>query len=99
MNLYYLSNGLILGTEEADEGKAEIHFDPKRTLIVGISMQGSRANVSLGKASESVGKPTVLAVQRSALIMQTDIGDTNLVQQMKAALSGLVIVPGNGRQN
>ena len=100
MNLYYLANGLVLATEEAkDYGKTELQFDSKKTLIVGISMQGTHANVSIGKASESVGKPAYINVSRSAVIMQTDIGDANLVQQMRAALSGLVVVPGNNQRN
>lgn len=99
MQLYYLANGLVLATEDVNEDKRGYVFDTKKTLIVGISMQGSHANVSIGKACESVGKPVYINVSRSAVIMQTDIGDANLVQQMKAALAGLVVVPGNGRRN
>lgn len=99
MQMYYLANGLILASEEAEEGKRGYEFDTKRTLIVTMQVQGTHANVSLGKAAETVGKPSRIVVGREAVIMITDIGDANLVAQMKAALSGLVIVPGNGRQN
>ena len=84
MNLYYLANGMVLATEDAkDYGKTELQFDTKRTLIVGIQAQGSHANISLAKASESVGKPAYINVARAAVIMQTDIGDANLVQQIR----------------
>ncbi len=99
MNLYYLANGLVLATEDANEDKRGYVFDTKKTLIVGIQMQGTHANVSIGKASESVGKPLRITVTREAVLMQTDIGDANLVQQMKAALAGLVIAPGNNQRN
>jgi hypothetical protein len=99
MNLYYLANGLVLATEDANVDKHGYAFDTKKTLIVGIQLQGSHANVSLAKSSESVGKPSGISVSREAVIMVTDIRDANLVQQMKAALAGLVVVPGNNRMN
>jgi len=99
LNLYYLANGLVLATEDANMDKHGYVFDTKKTLIVDIQLQGSHANMSLAKASESVGKPSGISVSREAVIMVTDIGDANLVQQMKAALAGLVVVPGNNRMN
>ena len=99
MNLYYLANGLILASETVNEDRHGYEFDTKRTLIVNMQVQGTHANVNLGKASETVGKPSRIDVPRSAVIMVTDTGDANLVQQMKAALAGLVIAPGNGRMN
>lgn len=98
MNLYYVTNGVILATEEADEREECWSFDAHKALIVQLQPRGgSQVNMAMAKASDSVGKPSVITGNRSAMIMVTDVGDANLVQQMKAALAGLVIPGGNGR--
>lgn len=87
--LFYLVDGRILYSEDYIKGSDSFEFKTAKTLGV----QLGRGQVQVAKIIDVLpGKPSRLMVPKTSVALVTDVSDQKMIEELRGALSGLVLV-------
>ena len=93
--IYQLITGQNLYSETAREDSDSYVFDADSTLVISVAIKGKDAEGTFQKIGESVFRPKMIRVPKTAVLMITDCGVPGVVSRAHEALSGLVLPGGS----
>lgn len=87
--LFYLVDGRVLYSDDYIAAPEGFEFNTARTL--GVQM--GHGQVQVAKIVDVLpGKPSRLMVPKTSVALVTDVSDQKMIEELRGALSGLVLV-------